>query len=175
MKKIAVFGKPGSGKSTLSKQLAVATGIPLYPLDSIVFKADGSLEERTVFDQKHRDILVSESWIIDGLGPVEAFKQRLEVADTLIYIDLPYWLSYWLVTKRMLKGLFIKPEGWPEGSSIVQGTLQSYKFLKLSRQFWNESFEQRLNAMAATKSVYIIRSLSEMSQWIEQFKDNCST
>ncbi|WP_417585873.1 AAA family ATPase [Nitrincola sp.] len=30
MHKIAVFGKPGSGKSTLSKALATATGIPLH-------------------------------------------------------------------------------------------------------------------------------------------------
>ncbi len=32
MKKIAVFGKPDSGKSTMSKQLALTTGIPLHPL-----------------------------------------------------------------------------------------------------------------------------------------------
>lgn len=38
MKKIAVFGKPGSGKSTLSKNLASATGIKLHALDSILYK-----------------------------------------------------------------------------------------------------------------------------------------
>ena len=38
MKKIVVFGKPGSGKSTLSKKLAAATGIKLHALDSIVYK-----------------------------------------------------------------------------------------------------------------------------------------
>ncbi|WP_290517344.1 hypothetical protein [Alcanivorax sp.] len=42
MKKIAVFGKPGSGKSTLSKALALATGIQLHQLDSIVYKKMGS-------------------------------------------------------------------------------------------------------------------------------------
>ena len=49
MKKIAVFGKPGSGKSTLSKSLAFATGIPLYQLDSIVYKKNGDLVEREIF------------------------------------------------------------------------------------------------------------------------------
>lgn len=38
MKKIAVFGKPGSGKSILSKKLALASGIKLYALDLIVYK-----------------------------------------------------------------------------------------------------------------------------------------
>jgi len=38
MKKVAVFGKPANGKSTLSKRLASATGIKLYALDSIYMK-----------------------------------------------------------------------------------------------------------------------------------------
>ncbi len=46
MKKVAVFGKPGSGKSTMSKRLAAVTGIPLHPLDSIVYEKNGDLVDR---------------------------------------------------------------------------------------------------------------------------------
>ncbi len=38
MKKIAVFGKPGSGKSTINKALAAAHRLPLHQLDSIASK-----------------------------------------------------------------------------------------------------------------------------------------
>jgi adenylate kinase family enzyme len=41
MKKVAVFGKPGAGKSTLSKELDAATGIELYPLDLIEYQKNG--------------------------------------------------------------------------------------------------------------------------------------
>ncbi|WP_425666719.1 adenylate kinase [Vibrio tubiashii] len=170
MKKIAVFGKPGSGKSSLSKQLALIKNLPLHQLDSIAFRKDGSAETREVFDKKHQDILSADSWIIDGLGPLDSFSQRLESADTLIYIDLPYYVSYWLVTKRMLKGLAVKPEGWPEGSSIVKGSMQSYKFLRLSPKFWSADFEQRLKGFEDSKSVYIIRSLSELNSFISHLK-----
>ncbi|MDC9575659.1 adenylate kinase, partial [Pseudoalteromonas sp. GABNS16A] len=105
MKKIAVFGKPGSGKSTLSKALALATGIPLHQLDSIVYKKNGELVDRSSFDEAHERILSSGNWIIDGFGPINSFHQRLEAADTLVYVDLPYIACYWLVTKRLLKGL----------------------------------------------------------------------
>lgn len=111
MQKIAVFGKPGSGKSTVSKAIASATGLPLHQLDSIVYKPNGGPVERNVFDEAHSNILSSDRWIIDGLGPISSFNARLDAADTLIYIDLPYSVSYWFVTKRLLKGLFIKPEG----------------------------------------------------------------
>ena len=168
MKKVAVFGKPGSGKSTISKALALATGIELHQLDSIVYKANGEFVEREVFDLAHDNIINSESWIIDGFGPLGSFNTRLEAADTLVYIDLPYPISYWFVTKRMLKGLFVKPEGWPDGSSVIKGTTQSYKTLKLCPKFWNDDFRLRLELRAKEKEVHIIRSVSELNNFVRQ-------
>lgn len=167
MKKVAVFGKPGSGKSALSKRLSAATGIPLCSLDSIVYNKDGTLVDRKIFDQEHAKMLSSEQWIIDGFGPLSSFFERLDAADTLIYIDLPYPVSYWFVTKRLLKGMFIKPEGWPEGSSVFKGSIQSYKTLKLCPKFWNEDFSRKLNEMAADKSVYVISSVAELNRFTD--------
>lgn len=168
MKKIAVFGKPGSGKSTLSNSLASATGIKLHALDSILYKQNGDLVDRKTYDEEHEIILCSDSWIIDGFEPIESFNKRLEVADTLIYIDLPYIVSYWLVTKRFLKGLVVKPEGWPTGSSILKGTVESYKVLKLCPKFWNDGFVQKLEMMSAEKSLYVVRSVSELNSFVEK-------
>ena len=39
MKKVAVFGNAGGGKSTLSKRLAETTGLPLHVLDKIKYQA----------------------------------------------------------------------------------------------------------------------------------------
>ncbi len=166
MKKIAVFGKPGSGKSTLSKELASMTGIPLYQLDSILYEKNGIRVDRKTYDRKHDDILSSESWIIDGFDLIEPFNKRLEAADTLIYIDLPYFVSYYLVTKRLLKGLIVKPEGWPDGSSILKGSLQSYKVLKLCPKFWNHGFLQKLQEASTDKSIYVISSISELNEFV---------
>lgn len=165
MKKIAVFGKPGSGKSTVSKALALASGLPLHQLDSIVYKPNGEFIAREEFDIAHNDILRSESWVIDGLGPISSFDDRLAAADALVYIDLPYSVSYWFVTKRFLKGLFVKPEGWPEGSSIFKGTLNSYKTLKLCPKFWNDDFTSKLIEYSSSKEVYIIKTVSELNDF----------
>ena len=168
MKKIVVFGKPGSGKSTLSKSLASATEIQLHALDSIEYKKNGDRVDRVLYDEEHENILSSDSWIIDGFGPIESFNKRLDVADTLIYIELPYIVSYWLVTKRFLKGLLIKPEGWPDGSSILKGTLESYKVLKLCPRFWNDRFMQKLEKTSTNKSLYVIRSISELNSFVDK-------
>lgn len=168
MKKIAVFGKPGSGKSTLSKQLAAATGIQLHQLDSIVYTKNGDLTDRKTYDTEHENILASESWIIDGFGPIDSFNKRLDVADTLIYIDLPYPVSYWLVTKRLLKSLLVKPEGWPDGSSVIKGTLESYKVLKHCPTFWDDDFLKKLKKISTNKSLYVIRSTHELKRFIQK-------
>ncbi|GGY57471.1 hypothetical protein GCM10011297_32620 [Bacterioplanes sanyensis] len=114
-----------------------------------------------IFKAEHDAILQTERWIMDGFGPINNFYQRLQAADTLIYIDLPYPLSYWFVTKRLLKALWQRPEGWPDGSSVVKGTLQSYKTLRLCSRFWNQALVQQLNELADGKSLHIITSIKQ--------------
>jgi adenylate kinase family enzyme len=167
MNKIAVFGKPGSGKSTFSKALANATGVPLHQLDSIVYKKNGEQVDRAEYDQAHQSILDTKRWIIDGFGPLGSFNTRLDAADTLIYIDLPYRVSYWFVTKRCLKGAFVKPEGWPEGSSVLKGTLTSYKTLRLCPQFWNDDFSKKLLERSSRQNVHIIKSVKQLNHFVQ--------
>ena len=171
MKKVAIFGKPGNGKSTLSKKLASATNIKLYPVDSILYKPNGEEVDRNSFEEAHENILSLDEWIIEGFSPMnslETFNRRLEQADTLIYIELPYFVTYWLVTKRLFKSMFHKPEGWPEGSSVLKGTLESYKVLKLCPKYWNDDFLLRLEKLSNGKSLHIIRSVSELNSFVEE-------
>jgi adenylate kinase family enzyme len=43
MKRVAVFGNAGGGKSTPARRLAELTRLPLYPLDLIQFKTGGRI------------------------------------------------------------------------------------------------------------------------------------
>lgn len=171
MKRVAVFGKPGSGKSTLSKRLAATTGLPFHPLDAILYQPSGEQIDRETFDTLHQEILNQEHWIIDGFGPLGLFFQRLEQADTLVYIDLPYVTSYWLVTKRLLQSLIKKPEGWPEGSSVLSGTLNSYRTLKRCPQFWNDDFLAKLETISQNKRCVILRSVTDINQFLNKCRN----
>jgi len=85
MKKIAVFGKSGGGKSVFSKKLSLATDIPLFPLDLIEYSKGGEKVSKDEYLQKYHDILNTEFWIIEGFGTMETFIKRLQEADTLTY------------------------------------------------------------------------------------------
>ncbi|HEY9771984.1 MAG TPA: isopentenyl transferase family protein [Coleofasciculaceae cyanobacterium] len=111
MKKVAVFGNTGAGKSTLSKKLAEITNLPLYALDKIQYKSGGEEVKYQDYRQIHAQILESDEWIIDGYGCKDTLWSRLKAADTLIYIDLPLFIHFVWVSKRLIKGLFKNPEG----------------------------------------------------------------
>ena len=42
MKRVAVFGNAGGGKSTLAGQLATITGLPVHVLDKLQFRDGGA-------------------------------------------------------------------------------------------------------------------------------------
>lgn len=88
MKKIIVIGCPGAGKSTFSRALADVTGIELYHLDLIWHKPDRTNIPRDEFDAKLNDIMVKESWIIDG-NYGRTLEMRLKKCDTVFFLDFP--------------------------------------------------------------------------------------
>jgi adenylate kinase family enzyme len=169
MKKIVVLGKPGNGKSTLAKRLGVATGLPVHQLDSIFYKPNGETIDVKKFERLHETIIAKDSWIIEGFGTHETLYQRLRASDTSIYIYLPYLVSYWFVTKRLFKGILIKPEGWPEGCSVLKGSIQSYKTLRGCPAFWNNEFMEKVEDITVGKSLHVIRSVPELDGFIYKY------
>lgn len=88
MKKIIVIGCPGSGKSTFSKRLHKATGIPLFHLDMIYWNADKTIVEKDIFREKLYNIISQDEWIIDG-NYGSTMEARLQECDTVFFLDYP--------------------------------------------------------------------------------------
>ena len=94
MNKVAVFGGPGGGKSTLAKTLAELTRLPLYPLDLIEYRAGGGKVPHEEYLKAHAGLLKRDQWVIDGFGCAPSAWERFAAADTLVYIDLSLFTHY---------------------------------------------------------------------------------
>lgn len=167
MKKVAVFGNTGGGKSTLSKKLSEITGLPLYILDKIQYQSGGIEVPPEEYKHAHEKILATDRWIIDGFGCMETLWLRLNEADSLVFVDLPLYIHFWWVTKRLILSYFKPPEGWPERSPILKSSLSCYRVLWLCYKHLTPKYRDYVKQVQNTKTVYHIKSTQQISQFIE--------
>ena len=171
MRKVAVFGNAGGGKSTLARRLAEVTGLALYPLDAIQFRAGGGEVPHEEYLKIHADLLRREQWIIDGFGCVASAWARFSAADTLVYVDLSLLTHYRWVTKRLVKGLFVNPEGWPEKSPMWSSTLSSYRVLWSCHRRLTPRYRQLVAEASSSKRVHHLKSAAEMKTFLQAVKE----
>ena len=167
MTRVAVFGNAGGGKSMLARRLAALTRLPLYTVDMMQFRAGGEAVPKEEYLQAHAALLRQDEWIIDGFGGIGPAWERFARADTLVYVDLPLVTHGWRVTKRLIKGLFAPPPGWPEGSPLLRSSISSYKVLWPCHRKLTPRYRQLVADEAAAKRVHHLKSPAEMAALLE--------
>jgi adenylate kinase family enzyme len=170
MRKVAVFGNAGGGKSALGRGLAELTGLPLYVVDMMQFGRGGAKVPDDEFLQMHADLLRRDEWIIDGFGNMATAWERFAAADTLIYVDLPLFIHFRWVTKRLIKGLFADPPGWPEDSPLWSSSMQSYRVLRLCHRRLTPKYRQLVTEEATSKRVHHLRSPAQIESFLDVVK-----
>ena len=155
----------------MARQLAEITRLPLYVLDKLQFREGGAAVPHDEYLQLHRDLLAHETWVIDGYGDDTTIWERLSAADTLVHVDLPLPLHYWRVTKRLIKGLFADPEGWPKDSPLWSSTMSSYEVIPRSHRHMTPRYRQLVSEMAASKRVAHLRSSREMAAFLDDVRN----
>jgi hypothetical protein len=71
------------------------------------------------------------------------------------------------VTKRLIKGLFATPEGWPENSPMWSSTMNSYKVIWLCHRRLTPRYRQLVADVAASKRVHHLKSPAEMKAFLD--------
>jgi adenylate kinase family enzyme len=87
MERTMVIGSGGAGKTTLAREIAVATGLPLVHLDRLFWKPGWV---RTPTDEWHRlveKLVAADRWVIDG-NYGGTMDLRLAAADTVVFLDV---------------------------------------------------------------------------------------
>ncbi len=131
MKKIAVIGNGGGGKTTLSRRLHELYQMPLTHVDSIQYTA--GMQTRNIKETRIalNKIADSEEWIIDGFGPIDVMEKRFLLAEKIVFVDFPLWRHYWWCTKRQLKSQWSPRSELPENcnEATLTHTMDLYKTL----------------------------------------------
>lgn len=167
VRRVAVFGNTGGGKSTVARRLAELTHLPLFPLDLIQYREGGGQVPHDEYLEAHAGLITRDAWIIDGFGCVRSAWERFAAADTLVYIDLPLPTHCWWVTKRLLKSILVSPEGWPKGSPMLRSTLNSYRVLWLCHRRLTPRYRRLVADVHRQKRVHHLRSPEDIQAFLE--------
>jgi len=99
--RILILGRTGSGKTTLARELAAATGVPHIELDSLYFGPNFSTASLPVLRERTSAAVAGDRWITDG-NKRTVRDLVWPRADTVIWLDYPLVVSVWRLAKRAL-------------------------------------------------------------------------
>ncbi|MEW1723908.1 adenylate kinase [Streptomyces sp. NPDC093109] len=103
MRRVALFGPPATGKTTLARWLSTELNKPHTDLDDILFTPEGPLPLEE-FRRQAAEITATDGWIVEG-----NFSKLADVvwhrADTLIWLDFPLPLILYRIVRRSLRQL----------------------------------------------------------------------
>jgi adenylate kinase family enzyme len=171
-RRILVYGVTGSGKSTLSRQLATITGIPLTDVDDLSWRPGWvplpKDEQRVLFDEVTR----ADTWILDAA--YGAWRDvAIERTDLVVALDYPRWISLTRLLRRTVVGIVTRRE-------ICHGNRESWRSLVGRRSIvaWHvESFpreRERMRGWAAAASgprVVLLRGPGDAEAFLERVRE----
>jgi len=166
IKKIAVIGNGGGGKTTLSRRFNELYKLPLTHVDSIQFiaglKTRNVEETRTLLNQ----IADTEAWIIDGFGPLDVMERRFAIADRVVFVDFPLWRHYWWCTKRQIQSYWQPRSELPEGcdEASLAYTFRLYKTLWRVHMVIRPKLLEIFNRAEVRERVVRVKTLSDWRQ-----------
>jgi len=137
-----VLGPGAAGKSTLARRMGEITGLPVVELDEVYWGEDLVPLDRQEWVRRQQDLTAGPGWILDGdLGPHDVLETRLDVADTVIVLDLPRRVCAWRALRRSHERwdfwswlLRWRRESRPRLRAALAGRPLDVRFLRSQRQ-----------------------------------------
>lgn len=168
-KRVMIIGQPGSGKSTLARRLGEPLQLPVVHIDRIHWKS-GWIERAG----PEKDLLCSEvhardKWIFEG-GRSNTWPERLERADTLIFLDIPLFIRAWRVLKRRVEYHGVSrpdlPDGCPENINW-----EFVQYIWRTRNIDRLRMIKFFDSVSESKETYRLRNRSEVEKFIRKIRD----
>ncbi|MFL5624522.1 MAG: hypothetical protein ACJ788_02895 [Ktedonobacteraceae bacterium] len=142
MKRIHIIGGPGSGKTTLARQLSTRLHILCYELDTIGweggFGVERSLEVRLADISR---IAAQPEWVTEGAF-LEWTNELFRNAEVIVWLDLPWRIAGWRIISRHARASLA-------GTNRHRGLIKLYRFLGYSKKYYKSLADEHTRAAVA--------------------------
>jgi adenylate kinase family enzyme len=102
MQRVLIIGPCGAGKSTLASDLGARLNLPVFHMDKLNWQPGWVEGGKDEIRRQLTSIVAMDRWLIDG-NYGGTLGERLERADTVVYLDFPISLCVMRVLHRIWK------------------------------------------------------------------------
>ena len=102
MNKVIVVGTTGSGKSMVANALATKLNAQYIQMDKLFWKPNWEESKDDEFFAKIESAIKRSRWVLDG-NYGRTHHLTWKDADTVIWIDYPFWLTLYQNISRSVK------------------------------------------------------------------------
>lgn len=142
--KISIFGMPGSGKTTLAKDLGITLGFPVYHIDKLIWDKGWILRDRQGFLDDHQKILRLDRWVFEGAS-MSGLGARYAESHCFIYLSPSRFLCLYRVMIRLFRNQLSKYQPLDKPDGCYERV--TFDFLRYLWRF-KKVAEQKVNALA---------------------------
>lgn len=125
--RIVVGGTTGSGKTTLSRQIAAIVGAPAVELDALFWGPDWTEVETAVFRARVEAAVATDRWVVDGNYGTKARELTWRRAEMLVWLDYSIARIFWQLARRTTRRVVTREELW-------QGNRERFRTAFMSRE-----------------------------------------
>jgi adenylate kinase family enzyme len=115
MRRIAVTGSSGSGKTTFARRLAARRGLAHVELDALHFGPGWTEVDTPTFRARVANAIAGDDWVVDG-NYSRVRDLYLARVDTIIWLDLPLRVCLWRVAVRTSRRAWSGEDLWGSGN-----------------------------------------------------------
>ena len=160
-----IIGCGGTGKSTLSKRLHDITNIPVYHLDKYFWLPNWIEIDRTEWKKINQEIIQKESWIMDG-NYGSTMEIRLKAADTVIFLNRPWYVSLSRVIMRTLRS-YGKTRADMTENCPERLEWKFLHYIMMYNKTRRPSILKKLAALPRETSIYILKTDKAIEEFVK--------
>jgi len=143
LRRIAILGGGGAGKSTLARRLGGTLGLPVIHLDRLAYGPGWTRRTPAALGADLAAALPAEGWVVEG-SYAEASAITLPQADLVIWLDQPAWRRLFRAWRKTVVHRGRPRADRPDGCEEAFGW--HYTRLVLGFGRWSPELEAKLAA-----------------------------
>ena len=175
MRRVAIIGPAGAGKTTLALELGQILGVDVVQLNKLLWQPGWIKYPRRGVRSDPTRGARGDAWITDSIAP-RALRKRLEAADTLCFLFLPLRLCAFRALRRRSR---TRGGGGVEGSNPRSGLLRgsrdraARRYLRYARTYRTETrphILRELDRLRPGRRVIVLRSPRDVRQFVDALR-----